>query len=289
MNFLKALFGVKEENTEDKKKNEEQKNFDILKYDGVKAMHSNQYDYAIKCFSHALQIQEDPEIRDYLSQIFIHLGDMEQANVQLQKLSEEQPDNIKIKIRMAHVAYMSEDYNAMSDICEKAAQIDSDNAEIMYLHAKACIGNGNNEKAVELLTRALEINNEYGEAYLLRGETLLNNGNIEDADKDAAWLLEHTLENEDVLMLKANIEKAAEHFSDAISFYSKVIDSNPFNINAYKLRGELRVNTGDESSGKADLEQAKELLAQQSGNENDNGIEKKVKDAYKSIDPYGVF
>lgn len=289
MNFLKALFGVKEENTEDKKKNEEQKNFDILKYDGVKAMHSNQHDYAVKCFSHALQIQEDPEIRDYLSRIFIYTGNMEQAKTQLQKLSEKQPDNIKIRIRMANVAYLDEDYDAMSEICEKASQIDNGNTEIMYLHAKACIGNGNNEKAVELLTRALDINKEYGEAYLLRGETLLENGNIEDAGKDAAWLLEHTLENEDVLMLKANIEKAAGHFSDAIFYYSKVIENNPFNINAYKLRGELRINTGDESSGKADLEQAEELGAQQPGNEKDNGIENKVKDAYKSMDPYGVF
>ena len=68
MNFFKALFGGKEEKPEDKKKAEEEKNFDVLKYDGVRALRSGQHDYAIKCFTHALQMKEDLEIRDYMSQ-----------------------------------------------------------------------------------------------------------------------------------------------------------------------------------------------------------------------------
>ena len=39
MNILKALFGGKTEDPEERKKDEETKNFDILKFDGVKALH----------------------------------------------------------------------------------------------------------------------------------------------------------------------------------------------------------------------------------------------------------
>ena len=49
----------------DKAKNE-QKNFDILKYDGVRAQKMGKLAYAIKCFTEALNIQEDFETMSYL-------------------------------------------------------------------------------------------------------------------------------------------------------------------------------------------------------------------------------
>ena len=59
MNFLKAIFGNKEENEIEKSEEEAKKNFDILKYDGIRALKTHQVEYAIKCFSHALDLQED--------------------------------------------------------------------------------------------------------------------------------------------------------------------------------------------------------------------------------------
>ena len=43
MNFFKALFGGKDENPEEKRQAEEAKNFEILKYDGVKALKIRQW------------------------------------------------------------------------------------------------------------------------------------------------------------------------------------------------------------------------------------------------------
>ena len=71
MNFLKALFGGKEENSEEKRQADEQKNFDILKYDGVKALKTGQWQQAIRCLNHALNIREDLECHDYLSQALL--------------------------------------------------------------------------------------------------------------------------------------------------------------------------------------------------------------------------
>lgn len=261
MNFLKVLFGGKEEKPEDRKKAEEAKNFDVLKYDGVRAMHSNQMEYAIRCFVHALQIQDDLEINDYLSQAYIRIGELPQAYEQLQKLAEAQPDNQQVFIRMAHVVYMMEDYQAMTGACEKAMLIDDKSAEVMYLYAKACIGQDDTTNAVAMLTKAISLNADYGDAYLLRGETLLKAGELQDADEDAAWLLDRAPGNEDVLMLKARIEKAKDNVAEAILYYNKVTDANPFHAEAYRERGELRIAAGDESGGKADIEQANELQA----------------------------
>lgn len=283
------MFGSNEEKPEDKKATEEAKNFDVLKYDGVRAMRSGQAEYAIRCFTHALQMRDDLEINDYLSQAYIHTGELPQAYEQLQKMAEAQPDNQQIFVRMAHVAYMMEDYQAMTGACEKAMLIDDKSAEVMYLYAKACIGQGDTANAVAMLTKAITLNAGYGDAYLLRGETLLKDGDVDGAGEDAAWLLGHAPENEDVLMLKARIEKGKGNSAESILYYNKVIEVNPFHIDAYRERGSLRMETGDESNGKADINQADELQARQSANANGEDIEAKVKQAYKDKDPYGVF
>lgn len=289
MNLFKALFGSKEEKPEEKQKAEETKNFDVLKYDGVRALHSNQTEYAIRCFTHALQMQDDLEINDYLSQAYIRMGELPQAYEQLQKMAEAQPDNQQIFIRMAHVAYMMEDYQAMTGACEKALLADDSNAEVMYLYARACAGQDDTANAVAMLTKAISLNAGYGDAYLLRGELLLKDGDMREADEDAAWLLEHAPENEDVLMLKARIEKAKDNVAEAMTYYNKVTEVNPFHIDAYSERGELKIATGDESGGNDDIRQANELQARQSGGDTDENIEDKVKQNYKNIDPYGVF
>lgn len=289
MKFFKALFGSKEEKPEEKKKAEEAKNFDVLKYDGVRALRAGQAEFAIRCFTHALQMQDDLEIHDYLSQAYIRTGELTLAYEQLQKLAEAQPDNQQIFIRMANVAYMMEDYGAMAGACEKAMLIDDKTAEVMYLYARACIGQEDVTNAVAMLTKAISLKEDYGDAYLLRGETLLKNGDTDEADEDATWLLEHTEDNEDVMMLKARIERTKGNTDTAKDYYTKVTDANPFNIDAYRERGELRLATGDEKGGNEDIEHAKELTAQLPEKNDEEGIENKVKEKYKSMDPYGVF
>lgn len=289
MKFFKALFGSKEEKPEEKKKAEEAKNFDVLKYDGVRALRAGQAEFAIRCFTHALQMQDDLEIHDYLSQAYIRTGELTLAYEQLQKLAEAQPDNQQIFIRMANVAYMMEDYGAMAGACEKAMLIDDKTPEVMYLYARACLGQEDVTNTVAMLTKAISLKEDYGDAYLLRGETLLKNGETDEADEDASWLLEHTQDNEDVLILKARIERAKKNHNEAIAFYTKVTDANPFNIDAYRERGELKLATGDEAGGNDDIEHAKELVAQLPEVNEEEGIEKKIKDKYKSMDPYGVF
>ena len=206
MNFFKALFGSKPKTPEEDKKETEEHNFDVLKYDGKQAMMQGNTEYAVKCLTHALKIKDDPETRDYLSQALIRQGDLLMAYEHLQKLAETEPDNVKIYIRMANVAYMMEDYNAMSNACEKAMLIDKDMPELMYLYAQACIGLKDSSNAVAMLTKAINLREDYGDAYLLRGETLLADGKLDDAAEDVAWLMERYSETEEVLMLNGRTE-----------------------------------------------------------------------------------
>lgn len=293
MGFFKSLFGGnKQADTEEKKVEDKAKNFDMFKFDGVKALRMGQQVYAIKCFRAALEINDDLEVRDYLAQAYIRNGELLPAYEQLQKLAEAQPDNQAIFMQLANVAYMMEDYVAMSQACEKALLIDGNNARVHYLYAKACIGQGDLVNAVALLTKAIVLDPNYADAYLVRGQTLLKLGDLGGAREDMQLLLAALPAQEDVLMLKARIEHAEGKADEAIATYGKVIEVNPFSTEAFTERGQVKYEKGDMMGAKEDLQKVLELnpdkAANISGDYSAEGIEHKVKQAYSNINPFGL-
>lgn len=291
MNIFKALFGSGKTEANDVsaegKPSAENRNFDVLKFDGVKALKVSRFDYAISCFNYALEIKDDLEIRDYLYRAYLAIDDLQNAYQQLEKLSEAQPDNIAILLRMAHVSYMMENYVTMCSVCEKALLIDKDNVEALYLYAKATLGTGDSVNAVAMLTKAVSVKEDYADAYLLRGQIYLQEGDTGRAAEDAEYLLANYPDNEDVLMLKADVEQQSDNRQLAIDYYSKVIDTNPFNANAYRKRGEAKESCGDVVGAKEDISYAEELTSTaRQGKQEDIGI--KVKQAYDNINPMGL-
>ncbi|MBO5612575.1 MAG: hypothetical protein J5918_08270 [Prevotella sp.] len=287
MNFFKALFGGKQESSEEKKQQEEARQFDTLKYDGVRAMKSGEIDFAVKCFRHALSMKDDLEIHDYLSQALIAQNNLIEAYDELQIMAEAQPDNQAIFIRMANVAFMMEDYGALSNACEKAMLIDDSNAEVMYLYGRGCIGQDDDVNAVAMLTRAITLNDKFYDAYLLRSQANLRLEKIDEASADADFLLEQVGENEDVLLLKARIARAQGNDDDAIAFYGRVINENPFREEAYRERAELRRKSGDEQGAEEDLKKADEVAPEDQKSAEDQKIQQKVEKKYREMNPYG--
>ena len=74
-NFFKSFFSGKSETPESEKQKNDQKNFEIFKYDGLRAQRMGRPDYAVKCFTEALAIQEEFETMGYLSQLYIQMGE----------------------------------------------------------------------------------------------------------------------------------------------------------------------------------------------------------------------
>lgn len=291
MNFLKKIFGVSSESSEPTKeelKAENEKNFDILKYDGVKALRIGNFGYAVECLTHALGIKDDLEAVDYLSQAYYGLGEYSLSYQQLEKMAEAQPENVGIFLRMANVAYVMADYVVMSAACEKALLVDSRSAEALYLYARACVGTDDSTNAVAMLTKAIDVNPDYGEAYLLRGEVYLDNGNLDDADADALFLLDKYPDNEETLLLKANVERQRKNSEAAVEYYGKVLDVNPFSKDAYKYRAELRDAAGDADGAKYDREHLQEILSGEDDGGGKQNIEAEVKKNYDNVNPLGL-
>lgn len=259
MNFLRKLFGSKGEHAGTEQTEDKDKNFDVLKYDGVRALRMGQYDYAIKCFRHALQINDDLEVHDYLSQALIRNNELLPAYKELQVLATAEPDNQDVLVRMASVAYMTEDYEAMADACRQALDINTTNPVVYLFYSRAYRGLGDYVNALAMVNKAISLDDDYIDAYELRGEILLQMGDVNNADSDADWLLKHTDNNEDVLLFKARVEKAKKDYKSAIHYYDLVTDANPFRIEAFRERGALKLAIGDKAGAEEDGQKLLEL------------------------------
>lgn len=292
MGFFSTLFGGRQLSPEEEKQEQEAKKFDLLKYDGVKAMKMGQADYAVRCFTEALKVHDDLEVHDYLSQVLLRQGNLDAAMNELRTLGDAEPENAQIQIRMAQVAYMQEDYATMETVCQQATTLEPENAEPYFLHAEALKGQQNPVGAIAMLTKAISLKEDYAEAYLLRGQTLLVMGDAASAETDADWLLEHVGDHEDVLLLKARVEAAKGQAQEAIRVYGKVIEVNPFQIDAFRERGRLRLDLGDKAGAEQDMQTVLELDPQQmadvSGEYSAEGIEQRVKQAYSAVNPLGL-
>lgn len=295
MGFLKSLFNGKVETPEEKKKEEESRNFDVLKYDGVKALRLGESAHAVELFTRALEMQDDLEVRDYLSQALIHVNRLDEAYEQLQQLAEAEPENVQLLVRMTDVAYMLEDYDRMEELCERAMLVDKDNPMLMVLYARACIGRGDLVNAVAMLTRAITMREDNGDARLLRGDTLLEMGDVESADEDAKWLDDHSSGIEEVLMLNARVEERKGNHEKAIEYYDRVVKANPFHAAAFKERGAVRLAIGDKEGAEADMRSYLELnpegMDEVSGEYSAEGKEdigRQVEQAYRNSNPFGL-
>ena len=291
MGFWKTFFGG-EPNEEEEKKDAEARNFDLLKFDGVKAMRIGKFDYAVLCFEKALETTDDPEVRDYLSRAYLQLGRHDEALRQLKALMALEPDNLNLKLQAASVAFIKEDYDEMAALCDQTLAADADNAAANLFYAKAELGRKDMVQAIARLTRAIILDGRLIEPRLLRAQTLMDMGDMKGALTDAQWLAEHTSENEDVLLLLARLLAASGNREKAIGMYGSVIEVNPFCADAFRERGKLRLDSGDKQGAEEDMKMVLELdpqeMADISGNYSAEGIEQKTRQAYSNMNPFGI-
>lgn len=283
MGFLKTLFGSKTEPTEQEKEQKAERDFNVLKFDGMRALKIHDVEQALRCLTAALELKDDLEVRDCLSQALILNNDWQAALDELNLLAKAEPDNDQIQMRMANVCFLMEYYSQMADATDRALAIDPQNIHAMYAAAQAQNGMDKHKEAVEWLTKAIETEPNFGDAYLLRADTYRKMGEIEKADADAAWLLNVAPEHEDVLMLKARLEQAKGQVEEAIRYYDMVVEQNPFSADALKERAAMKLETGDQAGYEKDMAVAKEINP-----ENDEeDIERKMQETYRNSNPFG--
>jgi tetratricopeptide (TPR) repeat protein len=161
-----------------------------------------------------------------------------------------------------------------------------------FTYGRAELAKGNMVQAVARLTKAVALEEKLGDARLLRAQALMQMGDYQGATEDVEWLLEYTEENEDVTLLHARLERAKGNNEKAVEIYGKVTDLNPFQIDAYRERGQILFEMGDKHGAEEDMQKVLELnpqeMADVNGEYSAEGIEHKVRQAYSNLNPFGI-
>ena len=211
MGFFKSFFSGKPSSSEEELQKHRQKNFDIFKYDGMRAQRMGRADYAIKCFQEALALQEDFETMGYLVQVYTQTGQLDEARRLLERMTQLEPDHANTFLNLANVCFVQEDYPAMAEAARKAIAIEEGNAMAHYLQGKATDGQGDGimciahltkaillkddfmkklTEAIALFDEAIELNPHFVQAYHERGRAKLLNGDKDGATEDMKKELE---------------------------------------------------------------------------------------------------
>ena len=230
MGIFSSLFGGS-------KKTEEEKNFDILKYDGIRAMRIGKLTYALKCFEEATAIQEDLETMQHQANTYIRVNRMDDARQLMNRMTEIASDQPLVFQSLASLCYMQEDYKGMDEACRKALALNDQDPATYFLSAKAAVGLSNGIQAIAMLTKAIMLNEEFVEAYQMRAEILWTMRQAKDANEDIEKLLSMNPEDENALLLKGEILAVSGEEEKALELINQVLALNPFSEKAYLLKG----------------------------------------------------
>lgn len=242
MKLFNSFFNSKPTTPEEEQQKNRQKNFDILKYDGMRAQRMGRTDYAIKCFQEALSLQEDFETLGYLAQTYLQTNHLNEAHKLLEHMAQLEPTHLQTFLNLAHVDYLLEDYHAMAEAAQKAISLEAGNARAHYLLGLADKRQNNDLMCIAHLTQAITLQEDFTEARLLRAETLVAMKQYKEAIEDLNEILKHTPEEEDALLLQGQVKEALGDTEGAEADYRKVTEQNPFNEQAYLKLGQLYIN-----------------------------------------------
>ena len=242
MGFFKHLFSGKSQSPEVEQQQSAHKQFEVFKYDGMRAQRMGQADFAIKCYTEALNLEPDFETMGYLASLYIQRGRLPEARELLEKQIKAEPSYTESYLTLANVCYMQEDYTAMAEAAQKVIAIEAGNATAHYLLAKADDGMNNPLMSIAHLTQAIVLKDDYIEARLLRAEALLKMGQLHEADEDIQMILQSDAENESALLLRGRAKQMEGNDSAAEEDYLHLIALNPFNEQAYLALGALYIN-----------------------------------------------
>lgn len=258
MGLFKSLFGGNSTPETEKEKNDK-KNFEILKYDGIRAQRMGKLPYAIKCFEEAIAINDELETLGFLTTAYTQANRLDDARITLDRMAVKDPEQPNTFLSLAGICYMQEDYEGMNDACQKALALDSKNPLAFYLAAKAAIGMKDEINAIAMLTKAVVLKEDYTEAYQLRAEVLWEMKQAKDAAEDIQKLLQLNPDDEQALLLKGEILAATGEREQAQEYFNQVLSLNPFNEKAYLLLGELHLSCKDLDKAIAVYDEAIEI------------------------------
>lgn len=244
-NFFKSLFSSSETTAPaDIQAKNNQKKFDIFKYDGIRALRMGQVQYAIKCYREALKIREDREVMQFLATAYASSHETEEALKVMDRLIELEPENLNARLVRADLFYqMDKEQEAIAD-CLHVIETDNSQPPAWFLMGKAKEKLKDLSSAIADLTKAITLKEDFAAARLLRAKILFEVNQAEKALSDVNKLIETESEEEAAYLLRGRVHEYLGDLAAAADDYDQVVELNPFNEDASLLKSSLLIKEG---------------------------------------------
>lgn len=295
----------------------------ILHDDGIRAMKMGEVKYAEKCFAKALELRDELQLVKLLAEAKLRLQDFEEALPLLQRVAEDEPENVEAQLLLGQTYGKLGDYATMKAIADRLQENLPEDARVLYLGGEAEQGVGDVASALARLSKAIELQPRYSAPRLLRAQILAGMGEYKKVLEDTEVLLEQGGENEEVLLLQANSLVTLGETEKAEAVYTQVLEANPFSRDgvlhfvefysqtsriekalelcneaielqpdfafAYQLRANLKMQLNDKLGAEEDLKKSLELQSEscEKADGEFSNVENKVAERYRNMNPYG--
>lgn len=259
-NIFKSLFSSPKTNEEpDSSPKADEKNFDLFKYDGIRAQRIGKIQYAIKCYEEALLLKADLETMVYLVSAYIAAHEFESALETTARMLELEPENIGNHLSRINVLFLLDRETDVIEAARKIIELDPAHPAAWYMMGKAKKSLADYAGAIDDLSESIRLKPDFPDAYLLRAETYLKENRADDALADIEVLETLVPEEEHVYLLKGQAYENKGDLSTAAELYRQVLDLNPYNEESALLYASLLVKEGKPGEAVEHLDEIIEL------------------------------
>jgi tetratricopeptide (TPR) repeat protein len=244
MGFFSSLFSSSSASPEEEKARKDEQNFDVLKYDGIRAAKIGQLKYAAKCFENALELRNDFETKGHLVGIYTAMDRPEDALSLVSEMVNEEPTHTDTRFVKIDLLLVLDRYQEVVEECEAVLSANQSNAEALYKMARAKKGLSDALGSLTAVSKSLSINPENAEAYRLRAQLLDDMNQTSDAIEDMDKAIEYKRDEDLYFVERGNLYAKKGNFDKAEADYDKAIELNPFCDKANVAKGSLLIAQG---------------------------------------------
>ena len=318
MSFLKKLLGGEVSEAE-----REQRKFETLRDDGVRALTIGELEYAARCLQAALDLRNDAATAGYLAEVFLRRQEFDRAVPLLRQLAEKEVDAIEVHLHLVAALGRCGGFEEMKRICDELLAAHAGEPRICYYAARAAHGLHDDFSAIALLTQAIVARPDFTEAQFLRATILSDMGQFGEAQEDVEQILKADGNNEDYLLLKVRTQAAlgrpeeaeqtalylrqlnpfhreavlllgavyeqTDRLDKALALYDEALELQPDFSEAYKQRGGVKHRLHDDAGAAEDLKRSLELNPESATSLDGEftNVENRMSQYYRNLNPYG--
>jgi Tfp pilus assembly protein PilF len=142
---------------------------------------------------------------------------------------------------------------------EKVLPVAPDNTGLLIALARSYSGEGNTEKAVEMLKKVTEKDPANWGAWMLMANLLLEKGKLDEGRAALEKVPQASITDPNIFINVGVLFMNKQKMDEAEGYFTKVIDLAPAQFDGYYYRGLARIALGKHAEAKADLKKVVEM------------------------------